>query len=600
MKKSIICLVLLFHLTVLLFVACRKNDSDDVIPNVQQTSEQIRTTISGYVLNEMGQALSGVTVSTNGYIATTNDKGIFLLSKVIVDKNRCVISFSKSGFTKRNYVFRPTDSSGQYVKLMLLNNVPNKTVSGVNGGTVSLPNGATIEFQPNSFTTANGTAYTGTVNIYLKHLSPDDTDFSMMMPGGDMLAKDTTGKIVSLYSFGMMMAELTSTNNLPLQLAAGKPATISMPIAPSQILKAPATIPLWYFDETTSLWIEEGGAAKVGSAYTGQVKHFSFWNCDFPGERATIKGRIIDCNGNPMPNVVVTLDNWFDMLTDNNGVYQSWVPANISYVLQVLLSHNSGVFSSAPVNITPIAPGQTYTVPDISLPCPSSITGTLQNCAGVNVAGYVAVLNLNANLLNLIYTGSGQFSINVPSQIPIVIYVSSLNNFEHYDTLNAISNMGTIINLGSIQLCTYANDTTNLITINGAGFNNQTFIFTNALFMTSDLPSDTSIYSHELELGGILQPYGSCYYYGISLKDTLAGTQPIINSTQVDFQLQTPQVDYAINLLPGGIIELHSNALIPGDYFEGTYSGQADIINLNTVTSTQGTVIGKFRVRKQF
>ena len=59
-------------------------------------------------------------------------------------------------------------------------------------------------------------------------------------------------------------------------------------------------------------------SVKTGSFYIGTVSHFTWWNCDYPGDRATIKGRVIDCGGNPLPNVTVTIAGFLSIITDQN------------------------------------------------------------------------------------------------------------------------------------------------------------------------------------------------------------------------------------------------------------------------------------------
>ncbi len=93
-------------------------------------------------------------------------------------------------------------------------------------------------------------------------------------------------------SFGMMAVVLESTSGEKLQIAKDKSAKLTIPIPSSIQSSAPASISLWYVDEQTGLWKEEGTATKNGTSYVGDVKHFSFWNADF---------------SNPAVNVSVTI-----------------------------------------------------------------------------------------------------------------------------------------------------------------------------------------------------------------------------------------------------------------------------------------------------
>src|SRR5262249_46667295 len=153
------------------------------------------------------------------------------------------------------------------------------TVSGSGGGTVTVQGGGNVVFAGNSFVnTAGNSAYTGTVSVSTYFLNPTASNFTDIMPGtlrGISANNEETG----LQSFGMMAVELTGAGGEKLQLGANKTATLTFPIPAGLQASAPATIPLWSFNDTTGLWKEEGFATKQGTNYVGSVSHFSFWNC---------------------------------------------------------------------------------------------------------------------------------------------------------------------------------------------------------------------------------------------------------------------------------------------------------------------------------
>ncbi|MBK9318869.1 MAG: hypothetical protein IPM91_08665 [Bacteroidetes bacterium] len=96
----------------------------------------------------------------------------------------------------------------------------------------------------------------------------------------------------------MIGAKLFDGSGNELRLKNGVTATLSLPVIPEQLTSAPSSIPLWHFNEVTALWEEEGTAIFNGSNYTGEVSHFSWWNCDAPGG-VIVSGRVLDCNLNP-------------------------------------------------------------------------------------------------------------------------------------------------------------------------------------------------------------------------------------------------------------------------------------------------------------
>ena len=82
-------------------------------------------------------------------------------------------------------------------------------------------------------------------------------------------------------SYGMLAVVLESTGGEKLQIITGNTASLIIPIPSSKVSSAPATISLWYIDEVSGIWKEQGTAKKNGNNYTGDVQHFSYWNADF-------------------------------------------------------------------------------------------------------------------------------------------------------------------------------------------------------------------------------------------------------------------------------------------------------------------------------
>jgi hypothetical protein len=89
----------------------------------------------------------------------------------------------------------------------------------------------------------------------------------------------------------------------------------------------PATIPLFYFNETTALWVQEGTATLAGTApnqyYEGTVSHFTYWNAD----QVTTTIRVIGCTQDDTGAKVANADvdsygsdySGHDHVTSNNN-----------------------------------------------------------------------------------------------------------------------------------------------------------------------------------------------------------------------------------------------------------------------------------------
>lgn len=582
----------------LLFILIYSCSKDDVVNGGGgSSSSQVKTTISGMVLDENNTPQNSVTVTAYSQTTTTNQYGVFVLKDVNVNKERCVIEFTKAGFFNRTHAFIPFAYTVNYVRIVLNSNAQTHTLPASTGGTVSLSDGSSVQFQPNSCVTTNGTAYSGTVNLTVKHLSPDDANFGFMIPGGDLAGKDLNNEDVSLYTYGMLGVELKSSSGEALQLAAGTTATLTMSIATSQLASAPATIPLWYFDETTSLWIEEGVATKVGNIYLGTVTHFSWWNCDYSGPRAFIKGKVVDCEGTPMPNIMVTLDANRNTSTNQNGEYQNWIPSGFSFNIQVLTTYNPGLVLSSQNEIIPeLSADQLFIIPDLLIPCPSRVAGIVKTCTGAQTSGAVYLSNASG-FANYQYTLNGLFNIPVIPNAQLDLFAYNSNS-SFYQSLTSLSTPN-ILNVGSLLLCDsiITSSIPNSFTINGGPFVNQTFAVDTTLVSVS-IYLWRPIY---IEMSGTSSPNFSIGYQ-VTYCDTILGTCPwsqssmdSISEIHIYITDSLTQVNYNLLSIPGqGLTTLLQFDPI-GGYIRGNYSGACSIY-INGGNPIPANITGNFKV----
>ena len=64
---------------------------------------------------------------------------------------------------------------------------------------------------------------------------------------------------------------------------------------------------MWYFDEESGWWKEEGEATLVGNEYVAQLPHFSYWNCDAPFETVKWGATFVYEDGSTASQVEVCL-----------------------------------------------------------------------------------------------------------------------------------------------------------------------------------------------------------------------------------------------------------------------------------------------------
>lgn len=284
----------------------------------------------GKVVNENNNPVSDAIVSVGNIIATTDVNGIFSIQNASVFEKFAYITVTKEGYINGSRALVPSDGINQ-VTVMLLSLDTTATINSGESSTVDLPNGTQVTFDGN-FVDEQGNDYSGAVKVVLKHLSADDDNMELQMPGM-LFAENANGSPRVLETYGMIAVELLSASNEELQLADGSTSEIAIPV-PQSITNMPSTMPLWSFDEVNGYWKEEGQATLQGNRYVGNVSHFSFWNWDFQYPAVTLCITLTDENGNPLP--YTALDLYSPALastgsygyTNANGEECGLVPAN--------------------------------------------------------------------------------------------------------------------------------------------------------------------------------------------------------------------------------------------------------------------------------
>ena len=140
----------------------------------------------------------------------------------------------------------------------------------------------------------------------------------------------------------MLLVELQGDAGERLQMMNAQTATLTWAIPASLQSAAPATIPLWYFNDSTGRWIEQGTASRLGNSYIGKVSHFSFWNCDAGVGTVNFKVRLKDQHGNPLAYTFVRMvsQSWGTAggYTDSSGFVQGLIPKGQTLAMQVTSS----------------------------------------------------------------------------------------------------------------------------------------------------------------------------------------------------------------------------------------------------------------------
>ncbi|HEU5166111.1 MAG TPA: carboxypeptidase-like regulatory domain-containing protein [Chitinophagaceae bacterium] len=448
----------LLFLVVLTNYQCQKNPQDTPQP-IDPLAEKVTASVKGRVTDENGRPVNNASVVSGGSSTTTDINGFFRFDNIQLAKNAGFVLVEKTGYLKGCRTIFTNAGIINNIEIQLIPKINRGSFSASAGGNIVIQSGSSVNFPAGGIiNTSTNSVYTGTVNVIGAYLDPTDPKLSLIMPG-NLIGLTTGNEQRLLQTFGMIAVELEGNNGEKLNLANGKSAAITMPIPATLLAGSPATIPLWYFDETKGLWKEEGTATKQGSNYVGTVTHFSFWNCDVPNNFVTLKLTIKDQNGKVASGYRVELRNTQNnstayATTDSAGSASGAVPPNVSMEMKVYNKCNTLVHSQT---IGPFNTNTDLGVVTITIPAPATITvsGTVKNCSLSAVTnGYVDVIvDASAHRTAI---SNGNFSItiercsNITSTAQIIATDLQANQQSTSMTLNVTSgNYST----GNITAC---------------------------------------------------------------------------------------------------------------------------------------------------
>jgi len=381
--------------------ACNKYKDTPPPSNELPQDKTVTASVQGRVLDENGLPVQGASVTSGTAGTTTDENGVFNFNDISMSSRFGFVKVVKQGYFTGSRSILTRASSSNYVTITLIPRGSKGSFSATSGGSVVVETGDTVAFDASSIVNAStNAAYSGTVHVYAALLDPTKDGVDKRMPG-DLRGIGSDGKETMLQSFGMLVVELEGDGGEKLQIAAGKQASLSVKIPDALKANAPAAIPLWYFNDTTGKWIEQGAATRQGDQYCGKTSHFSWWNCDMPYGTVNYKVRLKDQHGNPLAYTYIHFQSqsFFGTLgtyTDSSGAAQGLIPKGVSLVLQVVSECGNLLAGS---NVGPALTDQDLGTITVDVESSQiTVTGTVVNCTSSPVdSGYV---NVNVDGLN--------------------------------------------------------------------------------------------------------------------------------------------------------------------------------------------------------
>lgn len=273
-----------------LIVGC-SDDKKTTAPN--DTPAAITGAVTG-IVRSAGGTLEGARVSVGSMTTFSNDDGYFALPDMTV--GNAVVRIERDGFATSYRAVSVRQDQTTHLPRVVLLSTASTSLSAAAGGSASSPDGtATVELTGGTIVTAAGAAFSGNVSVEVASARPDAGTFFDAFPGR-FEGRRTDGTVVPFESFGFASVVLTDTaTGQPLRLADGETAGVRLTVGdPSP----PASTPLWSFDESTGVWVEEGSASLAGGVFEGEVSHFTFWNWDLPVEEiCSVVGTVVTNSG---------------------------------------------------------------------------------------------------------------------------------------------------------------------------------------------------------------------------------------------------------------------------------------------------------------
>lgn len=452
-----------------------ENFQPDPLPNdtIVDYVARSRASVQGYVLDENRVPLSGVLVWADSHSTVTDEYGYFQFHDVLLPTAGSAIRVYRSGYYNACRAFQLHGNA--FVEVKLLKRTVTGTINGASGGSVTTPDGARVELPAQGVVVAvNNAAYAGPVEVSAKWINPSaDPELLAAVPG-EARGLNRENKMRFTPSLGMLAVELRGDTGQLLQVAPGKEAVISIPIASSLQGQAPATTSLWSLDERNGFWKEEFTATRTGNNYVSKVSHFSFWEAATGLPVVRLRARVLNSSLQPLAHtpVVITPTGapWLAGYgrfgyTDAWGFISAIVPASSSLTLDVVTPCATSVFS-LPV---------TTAMSDIDL-------GDIQGNAGqgaVTLQGTVLDCSNNPVTNGYVQFYDGGFNHRVPIvngnfSFAGVACVNTTVSYVAVDKTNARqSQPQTIIlngqhNLGTLSACAVSSVSTITYVIDGS------------------------------------------------------------------------------------------------------------------------------------
>ncbi len=265
--------------------------SDTKVENQAVTVEAADIVSKFSVVDARGLAIEGVTIESDSFQieATSFERQKYRILTRPTEQSG-VIKIIKPGYLKHIVYF--DDLQTDQDKLIMLKEKSKPIVFDADlGGSYSAEDGASVSVPGQAFVTPDGADAFGEVELYITPIDISDQLEVNGFPGSFFGAQEVGAENEDLFSYGVVDITFEQQGQ-ELQLKEGVTADVTLPLYATKSfenedLQPGDTIPIWYLDEESGIWIFESNGSVVedlttpnGLALQGTTTHFTSFNAD--------------------------------------------------------------------------------------------------------------------------------------------------------------------------------------------------------------------------------------------------------------------------------------------------------------------------------
>ena len=316
--------------------------------------------LKGKVIDIYEKAIANALIEVNGCISYSDINGEYVLYNLVED-DKALINITSKNYSQsaipiklNNNLVDSEAVSNNYIITVLSKSTIVSYESSIDLNEVD------IKIPANTYYYADGYEYTGKVSLQKSSNKVDTKEYRRNFPG-EFSGVNSNGVLVNFESFGMF--QLSIQDEVDKDIYLNTPINITF----NSVNSTDETIPLWSYDSYSNLWEEKGVAERQDNgSYLAEIKQIGIWsiNKELEEEMGTYKGRIVDINGDPVPNVRVymTGTNWIQssLVSDVDGGFEIPIKANVPLSIHAFTFKDNFLAEYTGENLAPVGAGEIF------------------------------------------------------------------------------------------------------------------------------------------------------------------------------------------------------------------------------------------------